>query len=140
MPNSAPIKTLLLSGNLKNNISLKLYPVSDFNQGRWNMCVTQLIYHIKQDAVDEICGISTNLIKGTKFTAENEIQTIFQPLNLFLIQGKKNQKKTINFEKIWSLVNNFSEELKIFIRSLPTDNILNIDCEIYILILMQRIV
>jgi hypothetical protein len=91
MPNNAPIRTLLLSGNLKNNdISLKLYPISDFNKGRWNMCVAQIIYHIKDDIVDEICGISSNLIKSTTFTAQNEIQTVYQTSNMFLVTGIKN--------------------------------------------------
>ena len=100
-----------------------------------------MIYHIKQDNIqDEICGLSTNFIKSTKFTSNNQIETIYQILNVFLIQGKLNQKKVINFEKTWSLINNFSEELKIYVNSLPRDQIVNeIDCDIYILILLQRI-
>ena len=139
---NGPIKTFYLKGNLRNNvISTTLYPISEYSQGRWNFCVSQMIYHIKQDNIqDEICGLSTNFIKSTKFTSNNQIETIYQILNVFLIQGKLNQKKVINFEKTWSLINNFSEELKIYVNSLPRDQIVNeIDCDIYILILLQRI-
>jgi hypothetical protein len=63
---NAPIKTLLLKGNLKDNfIAIKLHPLSEFTQGRWNCCVSQMIYYLKQDLLtDRICGLSSNLIKG----------------------------------------------------------------------------
>jgi len=139
---NAPIKTLLLKGNLKNNfISAKLYPVTEFTQGRWNFCVSQMIYYLKEDLVkDKICGISTNLIKGQVFNTSNEIETVFQTLNIFLIQGKKNQKKLINFDKTWSLINNFSEDLNIYVSSIGNDDdISQINCEVFILINLQRI-
>jgi hypothetical protein len=100
-----------------------------------------MIYYLKEDLVkDKICGISTNLIKGQVFNTSNEIETVFQTLNIFLIQGKKNQKKLINFDKTWSLINNFSEDLNIYVSSINNDDdISQINCEVFILINLQRI-
>jgi hypothetical protein len=138
---SNPIKIVLLTGNVKSDsLFVKLHPISEYMHGRWNLCISQMIYHLKEiTQVDQICGISTNFVKGTKYTESNEIETIFQPLNIFILQGKNNQKKTIQFEKTWSLINNFSEDLKIYINSLVDNKKVNIDCEIYILVLLQRI-
>jgi hypothetical protein len=144
------IKTLTLKGNLKDNyISVRLYPINDFSQGRWNMCVTQLIYHLKNDveiknvtqSVKEICGVSSNFVKGTKFNSSNELETIYQNLNLFLLQGLKNDKRQVNFDKTWSLINNFSEEIKLYISDLTekSQTFSLIDSDFYIIVLLQRI-
>ena len=144
------IKTLTLKGNLKNNsISASLYPISDFSQGRWNICISQLIYHLRNEvkiddvtqSVKEICGVSTNLVKTTKVNSSNQLETVYQNLNLFLVQGQKNEKRQVNFDKTWSLVNNFSEEIKLYISEL-TENSQTfslIECDFYIIVLLQRI-
>jgi hypothetical protein len=81
-----------------------------------------------------------SIIKGQVFNASNEIETIFQTLNIFLIKGKKNEKKLINFDKTWSLINNFSEDFNIYVTDLVNNEKLNnIDCEVFFLTHLQRI-
>jgi hypothetical protein len=113
------------------------------------MCVTQLIYHLKNDvqfknvaqSVKEICSVSSNFVKGTKFNSSNELETIYQNLNLFILQGLKNDKRQVNFDKTWSLINNFSEEIKLYISDLTekSQTFSLIDSDFYIIVLLQRI-
>jgi hypothetical protein len=80
-----------------------------------------------------------SIIKGQVFNASNEIETIFQTLNIFLIKGKKNEKKLINFDKTWSLINNFSEDFNIYVTDLVNNEKLNnIDCEVFFLTHLQN--
>jgi hypothetical protein len=144
------IKTFILKGNkTKQFLSCKFHPLSDFSVGRWNICISQLIYHIKSDIVidediqtiKEVCGVSLNLVKGSQFNAANEVQTVFQNLNIFILQGKKNDKKQVNFDKTWSLINNFSDEIRLYINNLSDDSTIFdlLDCNFYISVLLQRI-
>jgi hypothetical protein len=146
-----PINTFTLRGKLNGLCSIKLYPYNEFQQGRWNICVSQLIYHIKNDVkindkivlnYKEICGCSCNFVKTKQYSVKtNELETVFQNLNLFLIQGPKNEKRIINFERKWSLINNLSEELKLFVTNLSDSEIFDkIESDIYVIILLQRVV
>jgi hypothetical protein len=145
---NAPIKTLFLKGNLKDGIKIKLYPFSEFQQGRWNFSISQLIFNLKNEvningkvqSVKEICGLLCNFIKGTQYSVKNEIETIYQNLYMFILQGLKSEKKLINFEKKWSLINNLSEELKIYVTNLADSAIFEeIESDFYVLVLLQRI-
>jgi hypothetical protein len=88
----------------------------------------------------DLYASNQSIIKGQVFNASNEIETIFQTLNIFLIKGKKNEKKLINFDKTWSLINNFSEDFNIYVTDLVNNEKLNnIDCEVFFLTHLQRI-
>jgi hypothetical protein len=145
---SAPIKSFVLKGNINDGIKIKLYPFSEFQQGRWNISISQLIFHLTNEvkieekviSVKEICGLSCNFIKATQYSKNNEIETIFQNLNIFILQGLKNEKKIVNFEKKWSLINNLSEELKLNVTNLAeTDIFKMIKADFYVMVLLQRI-
>jgi len=92
----APINTLTLKGKLNNPISIKLFPFNDFQQGRWNVSISQLIFHIKNEVrekdkviqIKEICGLSCNFVKTKQYSKTNELETIFQNLHLFILQGR----------------------------------------------------
>jgi hypothetical protein len=138
----APITTLTLKGKLKDPISIKLFPFNEFQQGRWNICVSQLIFHVTNDVrqMKEICGLSCNFVKTKQYSTNNELETIFQNLHLFILQGTKNEKKIVNFEKKWSLINNISEELKIHISNLANSETFDsVEADFYIVILLKRI-
>jgi hypothetical protein len=46
----------------------------------------------------------------------------------------------INFDKTWSLINNFSEDFNIYVTDLVNNEKLNnIDCEVFFLTHLQRI-
>jgi predicted transposase YbfD/YdcC len=144
----APIKTLYLKGTLTEGIKIKLYPFSEFQQGRWNICISQMIFHLTNEVrikekiipIKDICAVSCNFIKVTQYSEANELQTVFQNLNIFLLQGTKNDKKLINFEKKWSLINNSSEELKLYVTNLAnSDTFQHVEANFYFIVLLQRI-
>jgi hypothetical protein len=145
------VKTIIVKGTITNPfLSAKLVPANDISKGRWNICVSRLIYHLKNDVfiddkkvlAQEVCSLSTNLVKGSKFTSQNEVATVFQELNMFILQGKKNDKKMINFDSKWSLINNISDELRLYINNLSDDSSIfeQLHCDFYVEILLQRII
>ena len=144
----APINTLTLKGKLVGGVKIKLYPFCDFQQGRWNICISQLIYHITNEVrindrvqqIKEICGIKCNFVNSKEYSSNNEVETVFQNLNIFILQGVKNDKKVVNFEKKWTLINNLSEELKIYVTNLANTQIFNlVEADFYFVVLLQRI-
>jgi RNA recognition motif-containing protein len=142
------IKTLLLKGNLQSPCSIKLYPLSEYQQGRWNICIAQLIYDIKNNVeiegrvipAKEICSLTTNFVKSIQYSSTNQLTTVFQSLKVFILQGSKNDKRIVNFEKTWSLINNFNEELKVFVNNISDSLIFDeLQCDFYIVVHLQRI-
>ena len=96
---SAPIKSVLISGNLNSDLIYKLYPSTEFSEGGWNMTISSIAYTFNNDIVlKELCAISSNLVKSQKLNKNSEIETYEQPFLLFLLENSRtNHHKIINF-------------------------------------------
>ena len=84
--NQAPIKSVVISGNLLNNLlTYELCPASEFSDGVWNLCNSSISYYCKAANVNEICQISCNLVKSQRYNKSFEVETYDQPFNVFKI-------------------------------------------------------
>ena len=96
MDRKAPIKSIIISGNLKNkDLKYKLCPVNEFSEGVWNVAILSIAYFCAVDNFYEHCQISCNLAKAQKFNSENfQVELYEQPFALFSVEEGR---KTIYF-------------------------------------------
>ena len=94
-----PIKSVIISGNLKNTkLTYKLCPVTEFADGVWNIAIKCVSYVCLNENFKENCKISCNLSKAQKwnnFSYRVEV-TCCLP-NKFQIFEKKHLKFTKNY-------------------------------------------
>ena len=136
MDNKGPIKSVILTGNLKqNSIKYSLCPVTEFSEGVWNITVCSIGYYCTEN-FHEHCEISCNLVKAQKFNKSFEVETYNQPFAVFLLNTGQ---RTLYFDKIWMYVNSYSNELKINISKVNAKENLLIDCEVNVHCLFQRV-
>ena len=97
MDKKAPCKSVIISGNLKNNdLKYKLCPVNEFSEGVWNITILSIAYFCKVENFEEHCQVSCNLAKAQKFNDTFQVQLYEEPFALFLL---KHGKQTIYFGK-----------------------------------------
>ena len=132
----APIKSIILSGNLNQNLKYQLCPVTEVSEGVWNITVCSIGYSCDIENFSEHCEISCNLSKAQKFNETFEVQTYNQPFGVFLLQKGKG---TAYFNKNWLYVNSYSNELQIFICKVNSNESLKIDCTVNVHCLFQRV-
>ena len=96
MDKKAPCKSVIISGNLKNNdLKYKLCPVNEFSEGVWNISILSIAYFCKAENFEEHCQVSCNLAKAQKFNDISfEVETYNQPFGIFLLEEGK---RTIYF-------------------------------------------
>ena len=67
------IKSVLLSGNTRTNISYTCYPVNEFSRGRWQMCVNSLSYET-EELLSLSCVVTCNFVMGQLRTKNGDIR------------------------------------------------------------------
>lgn len=95
MSNQAPIKSVIVNGNLKSGLTYNLCPISEFSEGAWNICVSAIAFSFKIQNFNELCDISCNLVKSQKFNASYEVERYNQSLNIFHLKCSENEKKNV---------------------------------------------
>lgn len=133
-----PIKSVVIVGNLNSSLKYKLCPLTEFSEGKWNMCLYSAAYSCNINDVNSICSISCNLVKAQKYNLNNEIELYEQPLGICQIQSVVS-KRTFNYEKTWFYINSLSNELEISIKNESNQQKLSINCEMYIQLLFRRV-
>jgi hypothetical protein len=88
MNNQAPIKSVLVSGNLNSSVKYKLCPPTEFREGVWNLCLSSIAFNCKTQYVKEICAISCNFVNGHRYNKNNEVELYEESLALTLIESK----------------------------------------------------
>ena len=91
----APIKSVIVSGNLKNGLKHSLCPRSEFSEGAWNISVSAIAVDFKIESYNELCEISCNLVKSQKFNASFEVECYDQTLNIFALKCSETEKKNV---------------------------------------------
>lgn len=95
MNNQGPIKSVVVSGNLKKGLTYLLYPLTEFSEGAWNICVSAVAFNFKTENFNELCGISCNLVKAQKFNASHEVECYDEILNIFQMKCSQEDKKNV---------------------------------------------
>ena len=137
MNNEAPIKSVIITGNSKSQITYKLHPDTEFSQGVWYISVSSLAYSSNIE-LNELFSVSCNLVKSHRIVNNYEVQCYEQPFGMFLL--KSPSKNVINFgDSKWLYINALSNELKITIQKLESEDPLKADCDFYIHLLFKRV-
>jgi hypothetical protein len=130
------IKNYFVGGNLQNDLKLRAHNHSELSRGVWNICVSQCVAENYTD--EEFCvGLTTNFVKGYKSSTSSESVQVWSTLNIFVLE--KNKKQVKNFDHTWHYINNYSDELEFKIVDLKTNSRLTINCEVYLVVQLQRI-
>ena len=95
MNNQAPIKSVIVNGNLRSGLTHILCPISEFSEGAWSICVSAIAFSFNIENFNEICDISCNLVKSQKFNASHEVERYNQTLNIFHLKCSENDKKNV---------------------------------------------
>ena len=92
----APIKSVVISGNLKNNdLKYILCPSTEFSEGVWYISISSVAFSTKT-IISEICQISCNLVKAQKYRKDSyEIELYNQPFGVFLFEAASPIKKIV---------------------------------------------
>ena len=132
----SPIKSIVISGNLQSSIKYQLCPPSEFRQGVWNICLSSVGVSCVIPNVKELCSVSCNVVNAQKYNKNNEVEVFEQPLGMLLIESGT---KIENFDKTWFYMNTFANEVIFNFVSVVSEEKLRIDCDIYAVLLFQRI-
>jgi hypothetical protein len=135
-----PLRTFSLKANIPNSSILKTQFVqSETKSGLWQICIKDIAIIFKAD-INIISAIQCNLVKDLKFKNETGGLESYNPtIGVFPLKGKLNEKKLIQFEKCWFLINAPNSELKLYVTDLESEASLDSNCDLYITVLMQRI-
>ena len=97
MENQGPIKSVIISGNLQNDLVYKLCPSTEFSDGVWHIAILGLSYSCNVQNFQELCEINCNVVKSQKFNNSFEVQSYDQPFVMFVLESKKTALKFGNF-------------------------------------------
>ena len=136
MNNFSVIKSITISGNLRQKLVYKFCPNTEFTEGLWSIKIQSIGYVCAIPNFKEICEISCNLVKSQRYNTSFEVEVYNQPFNIFVLET---QKTVLNFAAPWLNVNSLSNELQFTISSLRTNQKIEIDCDFYVQCLFQRI-
>ena len=133
------MKSILIEGNLKDNISMQLLP-NEFSQGIWNICLSSIIYSVQSVDVRRIfSSVSCNLVTSQKYSKRvNQLVNYELPLAIFVFESTK-KVRHINFDKTWFQINTFSSKVILTFEDLEKHIDINYDCDVKVLIFYQRI-
>jgi hypothetical protein len=135
--------TLYCKGNLKSGyISCNYSPSFDLTRGLHEVRIQTIICDLKNapEVVGTPIGIALNFVKGYEFSqTSRRFEYVFSPLNIFSLEPSVNRKFEKTFEPTWTPINSLSDELRIFVRNLETNEPLICDCNVYLTILFRRV-
>ena len=123
-------KIFIVQGNLKNKVSFKFLPY-ELSQGSWYLKLISLTYSINELPIQSTCAVTCNLITSREYS-NNIITNKEQPLGLILFDIKT-KKKIVSYNAQSLLINVYSDELVISLKSLEIDENLKIDCDLFVL-------
>lgn len=123
-------KNFIVQGNLKNKVSFKFLPY-ELSQGSWYLKLISLTYSINELPIQSTCAVTCNLITSREYS-NNIITNKEQPLGLILFDIKT-KKKIVSYNAQSLLINVYSDELVISLKSLEIDENLKIDCDLFVL-------
>jgi hypothetical protein len=136
-------KTLYCKGNLKSGyISVAYSPTLELSRGVHEIRVQTVLFDLTNapESFGKPVGIALNFVKAYEFSqTKKKFEYIFSPLNICALEPSTAHKFEKTFEPTWTVVNNLSDELRIFVRNLETNEPLICDCNVYVTILFRRI-
>lgn len=135
--------SVLLSGNLKKTNELKLrLPFEDILSNLWQISLNEIAISYKGTA-NILCGISCNFVNDITYNKVNQITNYSPILWQILFKGKNLEKQINRLEKSWFYLTSAKDELvltfHLFSEGVVSDKPLNLDCDVFATLLLQRV-
>ena len=133
-------KNILIQGNLKENKVYYRFLPNEFSQGTWFLRIQSLAYSINdRNPIKDICTITSNLVTSQTYNTTDGpiIKTFEQPLALVMFEPKV-RRKVVSFDKNWSYINLYSNELILNVFSLDEKKQLKIDCDVNFIVQLDK--
>lgn len=123
---------------LSNILSVKLC-VPYFSLGLWKITVSSVSYHCKQNNLNGICQISTNFLKGQRYSSINRIEIYNPIIATVLLKADIDTFNVFHLEPNWFTVNDINEVLELKLEHFETSLPFLHDCFISINILLEKV-
>ncbi len=136
--NKYPINVLFLKKRNENGKVNLAVPFEHFKSGIWQLAIDSLSYELDVKPpknIQWLCGLKCNWITNIEF--DNNLQLISQSPIIFQFKIS-NQKDCFYNNKTWFDINAISEFLNFEILDLGKESSFMIDCNVNILVLVQR--
>lgn len=139
-----PCHNIFLSGNLKNNNCISItVPFDDICTNLWQLCLNQISYECLSDNINALLAISCNLITDLNFNVSHQVVKQQPILWQLICKGSKKEIKSMQFNQNWFYITNSQKEIKLTFYLLhdgqKSNNVLNLNCDVYVTMLLQRV-
>jgi hypothetical protein len=133
-----PIKSVLLKGNLRDNQSTLNYFLSAEDKSSLHqVCVKNIFYQNKSNSnISLFALINCNLVKDAR-QFQYSTQIYNPTIANILIKATPTEKKIVNFENTWFFVNAVNDVIKISFIDPTTEAPLNVNCEVFVTVLLR---
>ena len=133
-------KNILIQGNLKEKKVYYRFLPNEFSQGIWFLRIQSLAYSINdRNPIKDICTITSNLVTSQTYNTTDGpiINTCEQPLALLMFEPKV-KRKVVSFDKNWSYINLYADELILNVFSIDEKKQINVDCDVNFIVQLEK--
>jgi len=136
--NKHSIKSLCLKGALSSG-SLKFnFAKYELREGIWQICIREFGYLVKP-TTSIFVQFSCNLIKDLRENKDSVVENFLPVIGSAKLEGKVNEKKIVYFEPIWFQVTTPDKEICLFFRNPFSEELIKNECEVFVTLLLQRV-
>ncbi len=134
-----PIKSIVLKGNLRDTDCTLNYVLStDDKNGLFQVCVKDILYQNKSNGnISIFAQMKCNLVKDLR-QFQHSTQSYLPSIANILFKASPTEKKIVNYEKTWFYVNAPNDVIKISFVDPATELSLNINCEVFVTVLLRQ--
>lgn len=132
---------VLVKGNLKTNKGILSIVLAneEIRSNLWQISFHECSFAVKEP-INNILGFSTNFVKDVTFDETiKEKKNYFPILKQTALKANATDKKVIRFEEAWFYINNSNEYFTVDVIDLETQKNINLDCEVFLTIIFQRV-
>jgi hypothetical protein len=136
--NKSAIKSIFLKGKLSNGCLTYILAKNDLREGLWQLSIRDFGFTVKENNASLFVQMSCNLIKDLR-EEKNIIESFNSVIACAKIDGKVNQKQVVYFDTVWFQITTPDKEVKIFFRNPFNEELIRNECEVFVTIILQRI-
>jgi hypothetical protein len=132
-----PIKSIVLKGNLRDT-SLNYVLSTDDKNELFQVCVKEVLYQNKSTGnISLFAQMKCNLVKDLR-QFQHSTQIYLPTIASTLFKASTTEKKIVYYEKTWFYVNAPNDVIKISFTDPATEAALNINCEVFVTVLLRQ--
>ena len=132
-----PLKSCVISGTCEK-LTLSLGVTERIFEGTWELALSSISFHFKNDLSSSIVKISSNYVSNLEVNSNGSVSRQPACLNMIFLAGTANKKKLIGFkQRDFFEINNVEQDFKIFLTNAETNKPLS-GITTYVHVLLRR--